>query len=417
MEVKESKKDNLEKIAEKSEINYCLYEDNPEKLFPLAQERFNKNNFEEGIEILEQSIRIAIKKFGGEDKIELAEFYNKYADGLIQKLIISNEDFLNLQEENQGQDEELSKNKEEDKKEKKDDKKDEINTEKVEKKEEEEEKKEVKKGKEGNEVIGDDEVVYENLEAANLLLTNYLKLYDEKDPKSLDQSILKYYHQLCDNYSLFASLQKINSDFKKADEYYRLSISIAKKYDNKFSRNLAGLYFERAQILDFDPQNCMVSLFKSKIIMEHYLQEEINKASLKIKLDIDEADLDLENLSYESDKIFKNKDIIDNNNELIMAAKDNCNIEEFVNIIKDINIKLEDVILELKEYNLFLKTKEQMKKDGEKQNCFDKNIDMTKVVDLNKVTLIKKKRKEPFNNNDDIKKPEEFNTKDKKTED
>ena len=416
MEVKESKNDNLEKNAEKSEINYCLYEDNPEKLFPLAQERFNKNNFEEGIEILEQSIRIAIKKFGGEDKIELAEFYNKYADGLIQKLTMSNEDFLNLQEENQGQDEELSKNKEEDKKEKKDDKKDEINTEKVEKKEEEEEKKEVKKGKEGNEVIGDDEVVYENLEAANLLLTNYLKLYDEKDPKSLDQSILKYYHQLCDNYSLFASLQKINSDFKKADEYYRLSISIAKKYDNKFSRNLAGLYFERAQILDFDPQNCMVSLFKSKIIMEHYLQEEINKANLKIKLDIDEADLDLENLSYESDKIFKNKDIIDNNNELIMAAKDNCNIEEFVNIIKDINIKLEDVILELKEYNLFLKTKEQMKKDGEKQNCFDKNIDMTKVVDLNKVTLIKKKRKEPTNNNDDLKKVEEGNNKEKKLE-
>ena len=42
---------------------------------------------------------LAIKKFGGEDKVELAQFYNKYADGLIQKLMISNEDFLNLQEE------------------------------------------------------------------------------------------------------------------------------------------------------------------------------------------------------------------------------------------------------------------------------------------------------------------------------
>ena len=57
-----------------------------------------------------------------------------------------------------------------------------------------------------------------------------------------------------------------------------------------------------------------------------------------------------------------------------------------------------------------------MKKDGEKQNCFDTNIDMSKVVDLSKITLIKKKRKEPFNDKDDIKKPEDISTKEKKTE-
>ena len=57
-----------------------------------------------------------------------------------------------------------------------------------------------------------------------------------------------------------------------------------------------------------------------------------------------------------------------------------------------------------------------MKKDEEKQNCFDTNIDMSKVVDLKSVTLIKKKRKEPANNDDDIKKPEEGNNKEKKIE-
>ena len=148
--------------------------------------------------------------------------------------------------------------------------------------------------------------------------------------------------------------------------------------------------------------------------MEHYLQLEIDKINLNIKLDIDEKDLDLDSLSYESEKIFKNKDIIMNNNDLINAAKVNCNIEEFIDIIKDINIKLEDVILELKEYDIYLKTKEQMKKDGEKQNCFNTNIDMSKVVDLAKVTLIRKKRKEPFNEKDDIKKPED-DPKEKKT--
>ena len=389
-----------EKREEKNNVDYSSYAEEPEKLFSLAQEQFNKNNFEDGLDILEQSINLAIKKFGGEEKIELAQFYNKYADGLIQKLMISNEDFLNLQEEEPAKDapdEQPPKNNESEEKEKDKDK--------------DEEKKALK---EKNDIVGDDQIVYENLNAANLLLKNYLKQYDDKDPKSLDKSVIKYYLQLCDNYSLFASLEKINSDFKKADYYYKLSIDICKKYDNKFSRTLAGLYFEQAQILDFDPKNCLLSLYKSKIIMEQYLQMEINKTKLNIKLDIDEKDLDLDTLSYESEKIFKNKNLITNNTDLINASKENCAIEEFIDIIKDINIKLEDVIMELKEYDIFLKTKEQMKKDEEKQNCFNTNIDMSKVVDLSTVTLIKKKRKEPTNGKDDIQKPEESCKKQKK---
>ena len=396
-------------IDEKKEIDYFLYEDQPEKLFPLAQEQFNKNKFEEGLEILEQSILIAIKKFGGENKIELAQFYNKYADGLIQKIMTLNIDILNLkeeelQEDKDANDEHSSKNKIEEK-------------DKDKEKEEDNNNKEKNLGKHNNdEAVGDEQIIYENLNAANILLKNHLKDYDDKDPKTLDKSIIQYYLQLCDNYSLFASLEKINSDFKKANEYFKLSIDICKKYDNKFSRTLAGLYFEQSQILDFDPKNCLLSLYKSKIIMENYLQMEIEKNNLKVKLDIDENDLDLETLSFDDKRIFKNKDLIMENKELINAASLNYNIEEFIGIIKDINIKIEDVILELKEYDVFLKTKEQMKKDGEKQNSFNTNIDMSKVIDLSKTTLIKKKRKEPFNNKDDEKKEEEPNPKKKKFE-
>ena len=99
----------------KSDINYSLYADNPEKLFPIAQEQFNKNNFEEGLDILEQSILLAQKKFGGEEKLQLAQFYNKYADGLLQKLLLPTTDFLNFQED----EEQVSKNKEEEPKEEK----------------------------------------------------------------------------------------------------------------------------------------------------------------------------------------------------------------------------------------------------------------------------------------------------------
>ena len=397
--------------AEKKDINYSLYSDQPEKLFPIAQAEFNKNNFEEGIDILEQSILLAVKKFGGEDKIELAQFYNKYADGLIQKLMASNTDFLNLQEDEQQQ-EDIKEEKQKEKE--KDEESDIIRTDKE--KEKEVEKEDEKSQKNTGNNVGDDEIVYENLNMANVLLKNYLKEYDDKDPKSLDKDVIKYYNLLSDNYSLFASLEKINSDFKKANEYFKLSIDIAKKYDNKFSRNLAGLYFEQAQILDFDPYNCLLSLYKSKVIMEYYLQKEIEKANLSIKLYLDEKDLDLTVLPYDSDKVFKNKELIESNTELINAAKTNFSIQDFVDIIKDINTKIEDVVLELKEYSTFLKAKEQMKKEGEKQNTFNTNIDMSKVVDLKSVTLIKKKRKEPANNDDDIKKPEEGNNKEKKIE-
>jgi hypothetical protein len=407
----EKDKSTEEKKDNEKNIDYSLYAEHPEKLFSIAQEQFNKNNFEEGLDILEQSINLAVKKFGGEEKVELAQYYNKYADGLIQKLMTSNDDFLNLEEEKAQQGPEPSKEDNEETESKLKDK----DKEKVKQKDEKGEEKSNNNEKKSqiNEAVGDDEIAYENLNAANLLLKNYLKQFDDKDPKTLDKEIIKYYLLLSDNYSLFASLEKINSDFRKADYYYKLSIDICRKYDNTFSRNLAGLYFEQAQILDFDPKNCFLSLYKSKIIMEHYLQTEIDKAKLNIKLDIDEKDLDLDTLSYDSEKIFKNKDLISKNGDLI---KKNPEIEEFVDIINNINIKLEDVILELKEYNLYLKTKEQMKKDGEKQNCFDTNIDMSKVVDLSKITLIKVKRKEPFNDKDDIKKPEDISTKEKKTE-
>ena len=395
--------------AEKKDINYSLYSDQPEKLFPIAQAEFNKNNFEEGIDILEQSILLAVKKFGGEDKIELAQFYNKYADGLIQKLMASNTDFLNLQEDEQQQ-EDIKEEKQKEKE--KDEESDIIRTDKE--KEKEVEKEDEKSQKNTGNNVGDDEIVYENLNMANVLLKNYLKEYDDKDPKSLDKDVIKYYNLLSDNYSLFASLEKINSDFKKANEYFKLSIDIAKKYDNKFSRNLAGLYFEQAQILDFDPYNCLLSLYKSKVIMEYYLQKEIEKANLSIKLYLDENDLDLTVLPYDSDKVFKNKELIESNTELINAAKTNFSIQDFVDIIKDINTKIEDVVLELKEYSTFLKAKEQMKKEGEKQNTFNTNIDMSKVVDLSSITLIKKKRKEPSNSDEDIKKPEDINKKKKK---
>jgi hypothetical protein len=294
----EKDKNKEETINDNKDKDYSRYADQPEKLFSLAQEKFNINKYEDGLIILDKSINYALKKYGGEEKIEMAQYYNKYADGLIQKLSNSNEDFLNIEndadiKEKESELTELSKNK--------------IISENIEdnkyKKNKEEENEEIKESEDNNEII-EEEVAYENLNESNNILKNYLKKFDDKEVKSLDNTNIKYYLELSENYYLFASLEKLNMDFKRADYFYTLSSEILKKYGNKFSRKLAGLYFEQAQILDLNPKKCLLSLFKSKIIMEYYLQKEIDQIKLNIKIDIDEKDLDLDSVSYDNEKLF-----------------------------------------------------------------------------------------------------------------
>ena len=375
-------KHNSTEIEEKNKIDYSSYSEQPEKLFTISKEKLNKNEFEEAIEILEQAILLAIKKFGGEEKVQLAIFYQKYADAILQKLF-NNQDFLNIDQNEI--DEKSQKNQEEDQKE-----------EKTETKENDQEK------KEGNEEISDEQIIFDNLNMADYNLKTFLKEYDDKNPKNLDKEIIKYYLLLSDNYSLFAKLEELNSQFKKANIYYILSIDISKKYDNKFSRNLAELYFHQALILEDDPKNCLLSLYKSKIIMEHYLFKELEKINSNIKLLIDEKDLDLKNLSNNDEKIFQNDKIIQSE-EMKILAKNNPDIEEFVEIIKDINIKIEDAVEQLKEYDLVLKTKAEMQKTKENENKFNNNIDSSNVLDITSyIKVIKKKRTEPENSEKDL---------------
>ena len=258
------------------------------------------------------------------------------------------------------------------------------------------------------------EVAYENLQAANRILTKYLKEYNDKEVNTLDNTIIECYLVLSETYYQLASLEKYNLDFQKSDKFYTLSSKILNKYGNKYSRKLAGLYFEQAQILDLNPKKCLLALFKSKIIMEHYLQKEIDNIKLNIKIDIDEKDLDLDYISYDNAKIFKNKEII-GNKELMDASESNNIIKEFLDIIQNINNKLEDVILELKEYDIYLKGRKQIIKDKENQNTLINNNATNIEMERGKTIRIKlmKKKRDASNYKDDIKVPEDFNSKEK----
>ena len=146
--------------------------------------------------------------------------------------------------------------------------------------------------------------------------------------------------------------------------------------------------------------------------MEYHLQKEITNAKLKIKLDIDEKDLELNNISYKSDKIFKNKKIIETNIELYKEMETNLNIKEFVDIIKNTDNHIKNVISELKEYINHQKNKEQNEKGendngniikDENEDLFNDNIEKKKNIFM----FVNYKRNEPSNNDEDIKKIEE----------
>ena len=146
--------------------------------------------------------------------------------------------------------------------------------------------------------------------------------------------------------------------------------------------------------------------------MEYHLQKEITNAKLKIKLDIDEKDLELNNISYKSDKIFKNKKIIETNIELNKEMETNLNIKEFVDIIKNTDNHIKNVISELKEYINHQKNKEQNEKGendngniikDENEDLFNDNIEKKKNIFM----FVNYKRNEPSNNDEDIKKIEE----------
>ena len=381
------------------EKDYFEYTDQPEKLFPLAQEQFNNNDFVKGLIILDKSINYALEKYGGEDKIEMAQFYNKYANGLIQKLMNSDEELSNMEKDKKKEEKESESGK--------------SSKNRIISENKEEGYQEMEESDENTEEV-EQEVAYENLQAANRILTKYLKEYNGKEVNTLDNTIIECYLELSETYYQLASLEKYNLDFQKSDKFYTLSSKILNKYGNKYSRKLAGLYFEQAQILDLNPKKCLLALFKSKIIMEHYLQKEIDNIKLNIKIDIDEKDLDLDYISYDNAKIFKNKEII-GNKELMDASESNNIIKEFLDIIQNINNKLEDVILELKEYDIYLKGRKQIIKDKENQNTLINNnatnIEMEKGKTI-RIKLMKKKR-DASNYIDDIKVPEDFNSKEK----
>ena len=381
------------KINTKSEqdIDYNSYKDEPDKLFLLAEQDFDKNEFEKGLQILEKSINLALEKYGSETKIEMAKYFNEYGGGLIRKLM-ENDDILNLPNEPiENKENENNENTNLKKEENEDKKEENINLTNDEKKEENILKdKNEDEEKQNEQEDSDENIALENLGAANKLYTDYLKEYDDKEVSTLSKEVINYYLELADNYYNIGSFQRVKSDYPTAANLFEKAISIRKKYGDKYSRKLASLYFEEAQVLDFDPHKCLLVLFKAKLIMEYHLKLALENSNSILKIEINDNDLELNEIKTDDKRIYLNRNIIESE-EMNKEAKNNSKIDEFQGIIKDIYPKIEDVILEINEFAQYTKEKEKMLNGGN-DNKFNTNYDSSKVIDISQTSLIKKKR-------------------------
>jgi hypothetical protein len=317
-------------IQQIEELNFDEFKDNPEDLITLAKQLLNIKKYEKAITMLEKAIHIARDKYNNEDSIECAKFYYHYADAIIRKLSEGDELFgIN------GETTEAPT---------KEDNEDNIKIENInenvtnghnnynniEPLKTEDDVDEEDEEPEQSEVITDEQYAFENLAFAEKIYKTYLSQYDNTPPEELSNEV-KSYLDYADIFHKYGELEMCKSSFKTAAEFFQKALDIRKKYQSKFSRAIAELYWNMATVYDFDSQKCLLCYYKTKVILEYHLKEELKNNNLPQadKITINEDDLELDSIEF--DKIVYFKDVLESLDENI--SEDIAELVELINII------------------------------------------------------------------------------------
>jgi len=393
-------------LQELENINYDSYTDKPEELVTIAKQFLNLKKFEKGIEILEKAIRFAVaNNDNDETKLDCAKFYYHYADALIRKCMESDE----LLAINEAQPQ--NTNKEEPPKSNLDvvlaEKNENLEKNHDVEEDYEEEPRNDNDSESREEIepvqdVSDEEVASENLLVAESIYKSYLSNYDDKEPSEISDKfpeIKKLYFELSNVYQKLGELEMCKSDFKSAIDYFTSALNLRKKYDDKFSRAIAELYFNMATAFDFDAKKCLMSFYKTKIIMEYHLKQELKKhnfSKTSDKIKVFEEDLDLESIPTDHKNLNANIEVMNSDeihNELVVKIED---LLELVGIILELNQKIEDVIIDIKDFEKYSKEKEELKQEAK----FTEDYDKSKVVEVNNTLIRKRPRKDENTDNE-----------------
>ena len=342
-------------IQKEIDINFDEFKSNPSELFILATLSMNKGQYDKAFFILKKSIDLAIDLYG-EDNIEVAKYYNKYASAYIQKLLDSDALFMiHLDKEEMSKDGKSLKIIQE-------------------------------------EPQCENEIALYNLDIANEMYIDYLDEYDDVSVKKLSKSTIKVYLELADNYLSYGELEQAQSDFKKASEYFKKATKIREKYDTKMSRSLAEVYFKLASVLDFDVKSAMLYFYKTKVIMEYHLNELVKKEKISSEIIIDEKALEIESIDRKDKRLLLNQKIVQSE-EFKEKFKDKEDIENIIEVLNELYMKIEDVMEEDKVFEEWVtEKKKKMIESSKKEDKFSNDYDMSKVIDISSSLVVRAKR-------------------------
>ena len=342
-------------IQKEIDINFDEFKSNPSELFILATLSMNKGQYDKAFFILKKSIDLAIDLYG-EDNIEVAKYYNKYASAYIQKLLDSDALFMiHLDKEEMSKDGKSLKIIQE-------------------------------------EPQCENEIALYNLDIANEMYIDYLDEYDDVSVKKLSKSTIKVYLELADNYLSYGELEQAQSDFKKASEYFKKAAKIREKYDTKMSRSLAEVYFKLASVLDFDVKSAMLYFYKTIVIIEYHLNELVKKEKISSEIIIDEKALEIESIDRKDKRLLLNQKIVQSE-EFKEKFKDKEDIENIIEVLNELYMKIEDVMEEDKVFEEWVtEKKKKMIESSKKEDKFSNDYDMSKVIDISSSLVVRAKR-------------------------
>ena len=122
---------------------------------------------------------------------------------------------------------------------------------------------------------------------AEKTLKGFLEKYDNTAENELPPKIISYYLDLSDVFFKFGELELIKSDFKLALEFFNQSLKFKKKYDGKYSRAIAEVYFMMASACDADAKQALFYYYKTYLILYYHVRKENNLESIEFNVDFD----------------------------------------------------------------------------------------------------------------------------------
>ena len=126
--------------------------------------------------------------------------------------------------------------------------------------------------------------------------------------------------------------------------------------------------------------------------MEYHLNELVKKEKISSEIIIDEKALEIESIDRKDKRLLLNQKIVQSE-EFKEKFKDKEDIENIIEVLNELYMKIEDVMEEDKVFEEWVtEKKKKMIESSKKEDKFSNDYDMSKVIDISSSLVVRAKR-------------------------